>query len=434
MRQLAHISGSFDRLWLMMAGVVLVPALLQASPSAGTGVRLGAMRASPFADLSFGYDSNLRLAQGEVLALQSDLSYQVQDKAKSDYFSEYTAGLGFNRALESEWDLRMRAWYDARKYVTESQLDYDTMTAEASAIYWPANDNYRISLGGKVRDAEDVERVPVSSVTTMPGDAVLPYLEEQYDRLKRTSFDGIVDAQYRALERTDLSVGGKIATVDYKDKRLSDYQRWSTHGEAGYRFSEKTSFFGNMNYRLAEGDDLSRDVPIVGWLLGIQTKPRELLNYRLGVGGKTYEHATDSSGAQWKRKWDVDFDGLLNWQCAERMSIFGKAWSDVNAAVQVQERTRRTYAGQLGLNYYLVRRLSGAVAVSYRLDEYDFPISYEGVTQRQTDIWQYSGRLTLAPQNKAFWKAFAEGSFEQGDNDLDTYQQWTFRVGGAVWY
>ena len=436
MRHIVRISGRFDRLWLIMAGVILMPVLLQATPSPGNGVKLGAFRLSPFADFALGYDSNVRLAQGEVLPLQPDGSYQVQDATeKHDFFSEYTIGLGVNRSLESEWDLRLRAWYEARRYVEETDSDYDSETAEISTRYWPASDKYMLLAGGKYRAAEDVERVPVSSVLTMPGEAPLPYLEEQYDQLKRQTLDGFVNLQFRVQDRTDLSVGGTASMVDYDDPRFFDYSHWDLNGEVSYLFSEKTSFFGNMQYYLAEGDGLSKKVPVYGWMLGFKTRPLERLDYRIGLGVKTYEHATDSEATQWKRKWDVNFDGLLNWHYTERMSVFGKAWTTVTPTVTEAEDTRRTYAGQLGVNYYLVRRVSVVGAVSYRLDEYDFPIVYgNNLTQEKTAIWEYTGRVTVTPEVNTFWKAFGEVSYEQGDNDLDTYDQWMIRVGASLWY
>ena len=410
-------------------------AVAQAGFEPGTGIKAGRLRVSPFADFSVGYDSNVRLAEGEILDLFSSGSYEVQETKIDDYFSQFTAGVGISRVLESEWDLRLRAWYDTRKYLDETQIDYDSVTAEGSVRYWPSSDKYVVSAGGKYRDAQDVERVPASATLTMPGELPLPYLEERYDRLKRTSLDAYGNADFRALDRTDFSVGGYASSVDYDDQRLYDYWNWQLTGSAGYRFTEKTYFFGELEYQMVEGDALSREIPVTCFRLGFRTKPREKIDYKISMGAKTYEHYNDSEGLSKDTAVDLDFDGLLNWRYSEKLNFFGKAWTDVGAAIQESEDTRRTYAGQVGVNYEFMKRLSAVGAASYRLDDYDFPIVYgDDLIQHQTELWQVMGRLVLTPRANAFWKAYLETSYETGDNDLDDYDQWLVWLGASVWY
>jgi len=414
----------------------LAAAVAQAGWDPGTGIKAGRLRISPFADVSVGYDSNVRLAEGEILPLNMDGSYQVQSsEKKGDYFSQLTAGFGISRQLESEWDLRFRAWYDTRLFGEETDSNYDSVTAEASARYWPVSDKYMVSAGGKYRESQDVGRVPSSASLTMPGEMPLPYLEERSDRLKRVSVDGFANVNVHPGDRSDFGFGAIGSSVNYDDKQLFDYWNWRVTGSAGYRFTEKTAFFGTVEYQTVGGDSLSKDIPVYAFRVGLRTRPREKIDYSLSVGAKTYEHFNDPEGLTKDDRVDFDFNGILNWRYSEKLNFFGKAWTDVSAAIQVEENTRRTYAGQLGANYAFMKRLSAAGAVSYRVDAYDFPIDYgEDRVQDQTELWQVMGRLTLTPRANAFWKMYLEGSYETGDNDLDDYDQWQVWLGASVWY
>lgn len=426
--------------WMHRAflAVILAAGVAQAALTPGTGLTLGAVRASPFVDVSMGYDSNVRLASGEVLELQPNGSYQVQNTKIGDSFSQLTAGVGISRALESEWDLRLRGWYDTRMYSKETGENFDSITAETSVRYWPVSDQYIVSAGGKYREAQDVERVPASgAVLTMPGEMPLPYLEERDDRLKRTTVDGFGSLTLHPGERTDLTVGGVASTVNDDDQQLFDYWQWNLNGEAGYWYSEKTSIFLHGEYEVVDGDALTQDVPVYALRIGLRTRPRARLDYKISLGFKTYEHATDETGENREQKWDPDFDGQLNWRCTEKLSVFGKAWTDVGTAIQYQapEDIRRTYAGQVGADYSFLTRLNAIGAVSYRLDAYDFGIDYgDGLTQEATELWQLMGRLTLTPRVNTFWKVFVESSYEVGDNDLDNYDQWLVWLGASAWY
>ncbi len=437
MNSLARTDGVGRWIGSVTLAVGLLASVSQAALSPGLGIKLGNERLSPFVEASVGYDSNVRLAAGEVLPLNPDGSYQVQNKKIGDSFSQFTAGVGLSRPLASEWDLRARAWYDTRLYSKETQINYDSVTAEGSARYWPISDMYTATLGGKYREAQDVERVPASANLTMPGDAGLPYLEERDDRLKRVTMDAFGNLAFRPKERTTFSVGGVASTVDYDDSQLFDYWQWSLNGDAGYRFSEKTYIFLAGDYQLVDGDALSRTVPVYALRLGFMTKPREKIDYKISVGVKTYEHATDTEGSSWDRTWGLDFDGLLNWRYSEKLNIFGKAWTDVGTAIQPQaaEDTRRTYAGQIGADYAFMKRFNAVGALSYRLDSYDFPIEYgNDLTQRKSELWQVMGRVMMAPRGSTFWKLFVESSYELGDNDLDTYDQWLVWLGASLWY
>jgi hypothetical protein len=424
-----------------MGAVALAIGLLapasQAALSPGLGIKLGNARLSPFVELSMGYDSNVRLTEGQALQLQQDGSYEVQSTKVGDYFSQFAAGVGLSRVLASEWDLRLRTWYDTRLYAKETQINYDSVTVEGSGRYWPVSDIYSLTMGGKYREAQDVERIPSSASLTMPGETPLPYLEERDDRLKRVTMDGFGVLAIRPQERTSFSLGANASTVDYDDNQLFDYWQWSLNGNAGYRYSEKTYIFLEGNYELVDGEALTRKVPVYAVRLGFNTKPRVKLEYKVGVGVKTYEYATDETGDSLDRKWDIDFDGLLNWRYSEKLSLFGKAWTDVGTAVQFQapENTRRTYAGQVGADYAFMKRFNATSALSYRLDSYDYPIDYgQNLTQEKSELWQIMGRVTMAPRSSAFWKVFVESSYELGDNDLDTYNQWLVWVGASLWY
>lgn len=428
---------SFNGRRLAGLAFLIAGATAQASFTPGTGIKAGTFRVSPFAEAAIGYDSNVRLAEGNVLRLQSDGSYQVQDSKLDDYFSQLTVGVGASRVLVSEWDLRFRGWYDARVYAEETDINYDSVSVEGSARYWPISDYYSATLGGKYRVAQDVERVPASASLTMPGEVELPYLEERDDRLKRTTVDGFGRIEMRPRERLNFAVGGTGSMVDYDDADLFDYWQWALNGEAGYRYTEKTIFFGELECELVDGDALSDNVPVYALRIGFRTKPRTKVDYKIGVGVKTYEYFTDETGDERDRKWDPDFDGQLNWHYSEKLNVFGKVWTDVGTSIQNQspENTRRTYAGKIGADYAFWTRLNAVGAVTYRLDDYDFPIEYDDdQVQKQTELWQVMGRLTLAPRANTFWKVFTEVSYEFGDNDLDTYDQWVVWMGGSVWY
>jgi hypothetical protein len=409
----------------------------RAAMDPGTGLKFGDLRVSPFAEGTIGYDSNVRLAEGEILQLQDDGSYQLQDEQVDDTFSQLTAGVGVSRVLVSEWDFRFRGWYDTRMYAKETDINFDSITAEGSARYWPLSDKYAVNLGGKYREAQDVERVPGSAVLTMPGELPLPYLEERDDRLKRVSQDVFGNVTLRPGERTDFTVGGTVSSVEYEDDQLLDYDKWTANAEAGYRHSEKTSFFVNGEYEEVAGDGMSEDVPVYGLRVGVRSRLRATLDYKISVGFKTYEYYKDTDGEDQDRRWDPDFDGQLNWHCTEKLSVFGKAWTDVAAAIQEQasETTRRIYSGQVGADYSFMTRLTAMGAASYRLDAYDSPIEFgQERTQEDTDLWQLMGRLTLTPRTNSFWKLFVETSYEMGDNDLDDYDQWLVWLGASVWY
>jgi hypothetical protein len=423
----------------MALGVgLLLPASLWASLSRpGDGIRLGTIRVSPFIEGTIGYDNNVRLAEGNVLSLQPDGSYEVQDSKIDDYFTQWTVGAGVSRVLESEWDVRLRGWYEARWYEKQTYINYDSFSVESSSRYWPASDKYTLSMGAKYRSAQDVERVPASASTTMPGEMPLPYLEERDDRLKRVTIDGYAAFDIRPGERTSMGASLTASTVNYDDNRLFDYWSWTLGANAGYRYTDKTYLFLEGDYQLLDGDALSKEVPVYALRVGLRTKPRVEIDYRVSVGVKTHEHATDTTGDTWKQKWDFDFDGLLNWRYSEKLSFFGKAWTDVGTAIQYQapEDTRRTYAAQLGADYSFLRRLNAVTAVSYRLDSYDFTIHYgNDLNQDQTELWQVMGRLTLSPQVNTFWKVYVESSYEVGDNDLDNYDQWLVWLGLSAWY
>lgn len=409
----------------------------QAAFSPGTGIKFGTLRVSPFAEASMGYDSNVRLAEGNVLRLQDDGSYQVQDSKIDDYFSQFTVGAGLSRVLVSEWDLRLRGWYDTRMYAEETDINYDGVSVEGSARYWPVSDYYSATLGGKYRQAQDTERVPASASLTMPGEVALPYLEERDDRLKRTTVDGFGQLEFRPRERLNFSAYGTASSVEYDDDDLFDYWQWAASGQAGYRYSEKTIVFAELEYELVEGDALSDAVPVYALRVGLRTKPRVKVDYKLGVGVKTYEYYTDETGDEQKDRWDLDFDGQLNWRYSEKVNYFGKAWTDVGTAIQSQapEDLRRTYAGQLGVDYAFAKRFNAIGAASYRLDDYDYPIDFgDGRTQQNTELWQGMVRLMMAPRANTFWKVFTEVSYEYGDNDLDDYDQWLVWLGASVWY
>jgi hypothetical protein len=171
--------------------------------------------------------------------------------------------------------------------------------------------------------------------------------------------------------------------------------------------------------------------------VGLRTKPRVKVDYHVAVGVKTYEHYTDTTGEDQERKWDWDFDALMNWRRSEKLSLFGKAWTDVSSAIQENspENTRRTYTAQVGADYSFLRRLNAVGALSYRLDAYDFTIDFgNDLQQDKTELWQVMGRLTLSPQVNTFWKVFLESSYEIGDNDLDNYDQWLIWLGLSAWY
>lgn len=419
------------------AGLLLPGALWAAGSLPGEGIRLGAVRVSPFLEGSIGYDSNARLAEGDVLTLQPDGSYELQNSRIDDYFTQWTVGAGVSRVLESEWDLRFRGWYQSRWYEKQTYINYDSFALEQSGRYWPASDRYALSMGVKYRAAEDVERVPVSAATTMPGETPLPYLGEREDRLQRVTVDGFASFDFRPGERTSMGTSISASTVNYEDRRLFDYWSWTLNANAGYQYTDRTAVFLEGDYQILEGDALLRAVPVYALRAGLRTKSRVKLDYRISVGAKTYEHATDSTGGTWKQTWDLDFDGLMNWRYSEKLSFFGKAWTDVGTTVQYQapEDTRRTYAAQLGTDYAFLRRLNAVGAISYRLDSYDFTIHYDnGLTQSRTELWQVMGRLTLSPQVNTFWKVYVESSYEVGANDLDNYDQWLVWLGLSAWY
>jgi hypothetical protein len=419
-------------------GLILFPmATGWASFTPGAGIRAGNARISPFFDGTLGYDSNARLAEGEILPLAPDGSYQVQDEEVDDFFTQWTVGAGVSRVIQSEWDLRLRGYYENRAYQSESDFDYDSTTLEGSARFWPASDKYSLSSGGKYRESQDVERVPASAALTMPGYVPLPYLEERDDRLKRATIDGFLEGRYNPGERTAFGLNGTASTVDYDDERLFDYWNWTVSGDAGYRYSDKTYVFVEGEYELVDGDALSDDVPVYALRVGLRTKPRVKVDYHVAVGVKTYEHYTDTTGEDQERKWDWDFDALMNWRRSEKLSLFGKAWTDVSSAIQENspENTRRTYTAQVGADYSFLRRLNAVGALSYRLDAYDFTIDFgNDLQQDKTELWQVMGRLTLSPQVNTFWKVFLESSYEIGDNELDNYDQWLIWLGLSAWY
>lgn len=401
----------------------------------GGGVKAGQFRVSPFADLAVGYDSYAGLSEGEQPTQTADGTYQYGSTENDDFFTQFAVGLGISRAMESEWDLRARAWYDTRLYMDQTDVSYDSVTAETALRFWPASDKFLFRVGGKYRLATDVERTPVSAPLTMPGEQPLPFLEERYDRMKRTTLDGHALAEFRALARTDFSIGGQVSSVDYDDAELYDYLNWSLSGTAGYRLTEKTSFFGVMEYRMVDGDSLSSRVPVYALRAGFRSRPLEKVDYRISVGAKTYKHYEDSEGLSKDRRTDIDFDGLLTWRYSEKLNLFGNARTDVGAAVQESENTRRTYSGQLGFDYACLKRVNLIGSASYRLDDYDFPIRYgDDQEQDQTELWKFLGRVELNPRAKAFWKLFLESSYETGDNSLDTYDQWLVFLGASVWY
>lgn len=437
MKSTARTDGSTRWIGAVALAIGLLAPASQAALSPGLGIKLGNVRVSPFVDLSMGYDSNVRLAEGEVLPLNPDGSYQIQGDKIGDSFTQLSAGVGLSRALASEWDLRLRAWYDKRLYAKETEINYDSVTVEGSGRYWPVSDRYTVSMGGKYRQAQDVERIPSSATLTMPGETPLPFLEERDDRLERVTLDGFGILAMRPQERTSFSLSALASTVDYTESQLFDYWQWALNGNAGYRYSEKTYIFLEGEYELVDGDALTRNVPVYALRLGFNTKPRVKLDYKIGVGVKTYEHATDETGDTRERKWDIDFDGLLNWRYSEKLSLFGKAWTDVGTAIQYQapENTRRTYAGQVGADYAFMKRFNAMSALSYRLDSYDYRIDYgQNLSQQKSELWQIMGRVTMAPRTSAFWKVYVESSYELGDNDLDTYNQWQVWVGASLWY
>ncbi len=405
----------------------LMVSIAQAGWDPGAGIKAGRLRLSPFADISVGYDSNVRLSEGEIT--------ETQVSEEGDFFSRFSAGLGIGRVLESELDLRLRFLYDTRQYADETDSNSDNFTTEASARYWPASDKYMVSAGLKYREIQDSERVPPSAALTMPGELPLPYLEERSDRLKRTGMDAFANASLLALSRTDLSIGATASSVDYNDRGLFDYVDWGVNGSAGYRFTEKTSFFGVMEYSMEDGDGLSDPLPVYSFRLGFRTRPREKLDYSISAGATAYRSFDDATGQSKSDTVSPDFDGRLNWRYSEKLNFFGKAWTDVTPAVQQAENTRRSYSGQLGAGYAFMKRLTASGAVSYRLDDYDFPVEYEsGQAQEQAELWQVTGRLVLAPRANAFWNTYVEASYEQGDNDLDDYDQWIVWLGASVWY
>lgn len=438
MNRMTRNDGSGCWFWVVILLSSLTASTSQASLSPGLGIKMGNMRLSPFAEVGIGYDDNVQVSQPESLPVLPDGRFQGQGGGGSgDYFSQYTAGFGLSRVLASEWELRFRSWYDTRVYSVEHLNDNDTKTAEGSARYLPASDLYTVTLSGKVRQATDMERVPSSANLTMMGDTGLPYLEERDDSLERTTVDGSGNLSLRPQERTSFSLSAAGSTVDYTDRQLFDYWQWSANGDAGYRYSAKTSIYVEGEYELVNGDGLTRSVPVYAMRLGLRTMPSIKVDYHISVGAKTYEHATDTTGDTWKREWDIDFDGLLNWRISEKLGLFGNAWTDVSTAPQTQapEDTRRTYAGQMGANYAFMKRMTAVGAVSYRLDAYDFPIDYgNNGTQRKSELWQLMGRVIAAPQTASFWKVFLESSYQLGDNDLSNYNDWTIMLGASAWY
>ncbi len=408
----------------------------QAAISApGSGIRIEGFKISPFVEASAGYDSQAWLGSGKNQEILPDGTFAQKDT--DDVFAQFTVGLGIgpSTSLRPEWDVRLRGWYDHRVYNDLSEIDYDAFTAEGTVRYWPESDKYRLTVGGKFRSLQDYERVPSSAVQTMPAEMPLPYVEDRSDRLKRNNLTGFGDLQWTALSKTEFTLGGSVESTDYDGTNVYDNWNWTLRGDAGYRFSEKTSFFAQMNYRRLISDSFSKDVPVVSFRAGFRTRPLVKVDYKIGIGAKTYEYAVDSQASAYDRKWDWDVDGQLNWRARENLSIFGRAWTDVQPATTVREVTRRTYAGQAGFNYAFLRRLSGIGSVTYRYDDYDFPIEYPGqLRQEYAELLQFSGRLVLAPVVNTFWKLFVETTYERGDNDLDQYDQWVVLVGASLWY
>jgi hypothetical protein len=408
----------------------------QAAISApGNGIRVEGVKFSPFVELSAGYDSQAWLSSGDSQRVNPDGTFV--DKDTDDVFAQFSVGLGIgpSATMRPEWDIRLRGWYDRRIYDDLSEIDYDAFTAEGTIRYWPESDKYRVTVGGKFRNLQDYERVPASAVQTMPAELPLPYVEDRSDRLKRINMSGFGDVQWLALPKTDFTLGGSATRTDYDGTNVFDNWNWTLRGDAGYRFSEKTSFFVQMNYQQLNSDSLSKDVPVVGLRAGFRTRPLVKVDYRIGVGAKTYEYARDVEASDYDRKWDWDVDGQLNWRARDNLSLFGRLWTDVQPAATVREVTRRSYAGQAGLSYAFLRRLSAIGSVTYRYDDYDFPIDYgNNLQQEYAELLQFTGRLVLAPVANTFWKLFVEATFERGDNDLDQYDQWIVLAGASLWY
>ena len=397
-----------NRFFLRLVGgtclAASLPALALATPAA-KGIRVGAFTLSPFASVAGTHDSNVgRTSSGAESDVFLDahlglkLGYQAGDLSAN--------GVGF---------LQQRAY-----------ADFDSMDfgagGQALRLRWGAPEKILVDLQQSWRRVEDQDTF--ATLTSIGGISANAFLDANV-RSRRDILDVGAGASAKLTDKTDLRAGYLFNETDYASTNLLDLTSHNAQLEALYKFRAKTAGVVTLLGGVQESDDLDEDATYVAFRLGLQSLQTDRLLFKAGAGIQHYEPPAGGSEDRFH------FDGQATWTATDKTQVLLEGRNGMQLSSVSRGNVVDFTAFRLGVAHRVNAALTLSASGTYRLDDYQDPVSHEGrMVSRKDNGATVTLRADYLIPSK-FLRLFAETMYETVDSNIRDYEVARASVGVA---
>lgn len=382
----------------------LLPALAIAAPVT-KGIRVGAITLSPFAGVAGTHDSNIGRTSSDEESdafldahLGLKLSYQARDLAVD--------GIGFGQQ---------------RLYADWNDLDFGA-GGEALRLRYGAPERVAIDVQQSWRRVEDQD--VYATITSVGGIVADAFLDANV-RSRRDLWEFGAGASTRLTDKTDLRAGYLFNETDYVSTNLLDLTSHNAQLEGLYKFRAKSAGVLSLLGGVQESDELDGNATYVAARLGLQTIQTDRLFFKIGAGPQHYERP--EGGAEDR----LHFDGQATWTATDKTQVM----VDGRNGMQLSSVSRGNIVDYTAVRLGLSHRVNTAFALSangtYRLDDYQDPVSSNG---QMVDRRDNGATITFRADYQIpsmYMRLFAEASYETIDSTIRDYDVARATVGAV---
>jgi hypothetical protein len=374
----------------MIAGMIFLPGLLQAKPI--TGLELGRMRVSPWAELQATHDSNVGLTETDEL---SDYSVSAKIGVEAVQKSDKLLFVGQLWGLSQSYD----------KLSAEDHEDFGQLLN--------IDLGSREYLQGKLRQ----EYLDLDNLDPVTG---------SIEGRKRGAISAGVGRAFGEKIEIDLMAG--YTSLDYDAPWLFDWEEQRLDLRAGYNLTDKSMLFLDGIIGNQESDANVNDADYFTTHLGYAIRGTEKLNASIGVGFTEFDADSDFS--------IFSYDAQVNWMPSEKI-FFSAALRDyIQPAIQNQENyivfTDLAFIGE----WRITQSYSVSLTQYFVNNDYEEDVEVDGVAlAREEDRVGTRARASYI-SSAEFLEIYVQGEFENRDSTLSggDYDRTLFSVGAVLNY
>lgn len=395
----------------LCAGSVLgcLSGVVVASAQPGDGIHAGLWKFSPFVDLSGVYDSNIgKASQG----------------GQEDNYLNSTLGL---RAGRSTYDLDVSGlgFLSQRNYADETGRDFGS-AGEVLRLKYGNRDRFVMEVDQSFRRVEENDRY--GSEAAVGGTSPDSVLDVSSWALRDIHQVGVSFGK-DLTDKTDLDIGYRFDSVNYKQPGLFDLGSQGIQAESSHKLTDKTAALITLNAGEQTSDSMDGAANYYTARVGFKTRGTEKVDFKAGVGTQRHDRPGDADD-----KISVSYEGAASWMATEKtvLQVGGRNGSQVS--VLYSGNVTDYAAFWFGAAYRPTELLTFSVNGVYRVDDYADPVSVNGGLVDRVDRGKTVRARADYMTPRKFLRVYLEAEHEVVDSNASSFESTRASLGVTLQY